>query len=403
MGRVVMIWLDAFSSKYLTPEKTPFICELSASRFHTNLEPLFAFAGIGATAFTGTGVNTHKIWCDYIRSESGHAPSFLKGLMRLCDIVPHDIMNQYGRYVICRALGYNPGTPNLIPVNLMDFFRVKEKKRLTENDPIKGVPTIFEQLRKHDARYFVTGLYESILEKQIIKRALGALAGDAGFILFRLGSPDRLGHKYGPESTEMNERLREIDTLVREMVTEGTRIDPSAHFIIFTDHGMSPVTEHCNLMQVLGKLPLKMPKDYLVFLNSTVANFWFMSDAARKMVAAELSKVPHGQILSETQLKELDIDNVGSEYGELLFALNEGAVFFPDFYRRRTPPKGMHGYAYTTYSKLPFIIHSPGITYKSPPVTGSKFVDVMPTILDLLDIPIPITCEGKSMLEGQTG
>ena len=92
-----MIWLDGFSSRYLNPEKTPFIFELAQSGFATTLEPLFAFAGIGASAFTGTKINTHKIWADFIHKKSAGSPATFKWWLRLCDLLPHDIMNQYAR------------------------------------------------------------------------------------------------------------------------------------------------------------------------------------------------------------------------------------------------------------------------------------------------------------------
>ena len=398
-----MIWLDAFSSRHLDPQKTPFIWELAGSGLHTNLEPLFAFAGIGASAFTGTSVNTHKIWCDYVFRESGHSPIYLKWLLRLCDIVPHDIMSQYARYVICRILGHNPGTPNLIPIELMDFFKVKERKRLTDERPIEGTVTLFEQLRRQEVRYFVSGLYESVFEKQITKSVLKAMTVDYRFILFRLGSPDKLGHKYGPESEEVTKRLGEIDARVKEIVTEGTRINPSTYFVVFSDHGMVPVREHVDLMNILERLPVKIGQDYIVFLNSTVANLWFRNQKAKDLIMAELSKVEQGMILDKPKLKKLGIDGIGPEYGDSIFALKEGSVFFPDFYRRRKPPKGMHGYAFAVYDKPPLIIYSPASTRNLRLVAKAEFIDVMPTLLDLLEIPIPSTCEGKSLLKSQTG
>ncbi len=400
MSKVVMIWLDGFSSRYLDPQKTPFIFELSQSGFATALEPLFAFAGIGASAFTGTKINTHKIWADFIHEKSAGSPATFKWWLRLCDLLPGDIMNQYARYMVYRIFRLNPGTPNLIPVELVDFFKTKEHKRLTDEEPIAGIPTLFDQLIRFGATYFLSGFFESIFEKQIVNRVLEALTKDYRFILFRLGSPDRLGHKYGPESEEVGKRLGEIDTIVREVITTGTRANSSVHFVIFSDHGMVPVKGHVDLMNILKRLPVKIRQDYIVFLNSTVAGFWFKSQQAKDLIIEELGKIEPGMILDKSKLGQLEIDKIGSEYGDLLFALKEGHVFLPDFYRRRKPPKGMHGYAFTTYDKPPFIIYSPGASYNSAQNVNARFIDVMPTILDLLDLPVPSTCEGKNLLEG---
>lgn len=399
MSTVVMIWLDAFSSRYLDPQKTPFISELYRSGLHTYLESLFAFSGVGVSALTGTRINTHKVWSDCILRKSKGPPSIFKWLLRLCDKIPDDILSQYAGNIIRRIFRYNPGIPNLIPVELVDFFDTKEEKRLTDENPVRGITTLFDQLRECKVKYLTTGLYESILERWIVRKALKAIAQDYRFILLKLGSLDRLGHKYGPESKEVTSKLGEIDRMVREVVERGVESGASAHFVIFSDHGMTPITKHVNLMKILEGLPVKMRQDYIVFLNSTVASFWFNNERAKELIVEELETIEEGIILDNAKLKELEIDEIGSEYGDLLFALKAGNVFFPDFYRKRKPPKGMHGYAFSTYDKPPFIIYSPDTSYKLQPGVKAELIDVMPTILDLLALPVPATCEGKSLLK----
>lgn len=399
MSKVVMMWLDAFSSTYVDPQKTPFISELCRSGLYTTLKPLFAFVGIGVSAFTGTAINTHQVWCDCILRESKSPPAVFRKLLSLCDKLPDDTLDQYARNIVCRIFGYNPGIPNLIPVELVNLFETKEKKRLTGRDPVPGVATLFDQLRQCQVKYFVAGFYESLLERLIFRRTLHALDKDYRFILFHLGSLDRLGHKYGPESPEIRRRLGELDELVKRVVQKGIEIDASTHFVIFSDHGMTPVKSHIDLMSILERLPIKMGKDYILFLNSTVANFWFSSQKAKDLVMEELEKIEPGVILDKSKLKELEIDKVGSEYGESFFALNEGNVFFPDFYRRRRPPKGMHGYAFATYDKPPFVIYPSDISSISGQNADARFIDVMPTILDLLSLPVPSSCEGRSLLK----
>lgn len=397
MSTVVMIWLDAFSSKYLDPRKTPFIFKLSRFGCYTTLESTFAFSGVGVSAFTGTRVNTHKVWSDCILRQSSNPPAAFKWLLRLCDKIPDDILSQYAGNIVRRIFRYNPGIPNLIPVELVDFFDTKEEKRLTEEKPLKGITTLFDQLRECEVKYLTTGLYESIFERWIIRKALKALTKDYRFVLLKLGSLDRLGHKYGPESKEVQRKLREVDTIVRQVVERGIESGERVHFVIFSDHGMTPIKGHVDLMNMLERLPVKVRQDYIVFLNSTVASFWFNNERAKELIVEELETIEEGIILDNTKLKELEIDEIGYEYGDLLFALKAGNVFFPDFYRKRKPPKGMHGYAFSTYDKPPFIIYSPDTSYELQPGVKAGLIDVMPTILDLLALPVPATCEGKSL------
>jgi len=399
MSKVVMIWLDAFSSKYLNPQKTPFIFKLSRFGCYTTLESTFAFSGVGVSTLTGTRINTHKVWSDCILKQSNNPPVAFKWLLRLCDKIPDDILSQYAGNIIRRIFRYNPGIPNLIPVELVDFFDTKEEKRLTEENPVRGITTLFDQLREHNVKYLTTGLYESIFERWIVRKALKAMDEDYRFILLKLGSLDRLGHKYGPESKELTRKLGEVDTMVREVVEKGTESGETVRFVIFSDHGMTPIKGHVDLLGLLKRLPVKIRQDYIVFLNSTVASFWFNNEKAKDIIVEELGKIEPGIILDNARLKELGVDKIGTEYGDLLFALKAGNVFFPDFYRKRKPPKGMHGYAFSTYDKPPFIIYSPDTSYRLQPAVKAELIDVMPTILDLLNLPAPSTCEGKSLLK----
>ena len=95
MKKVVMIFLDAFSSSYLTSENAPFLNELSKEGFYTILKPMFAFQGIGAAMFSGTPPNTNKIWCDYvIRTNRDYPmPKLLRYLIKCCDTFPNDNLN----------------------------------------------------------------------------------------------------------------------------------------------------------------------------------------------------------------------------------------------------------------------------------------------------------------------
>lgn len=398
MDRVVMIWLDAFSSRYLDPQTVPFIHQLSLSGLCTTLKPLFAFSGVGLSALTGTRVNTHKVWCDCVLRQSERPPPVFRWLLRLCDCIPDDILNQYSRSIVHRLFRYNPGIPNLVPVELVDYFQVKEQKRLTEENAVEGITTLFDQLRQHHVKYLTTGLYESVFEGAIVPKALRAIEQDYRFILLKLGSLDRVGHKHGPDSAKMRRTLRRVDDIVRRMVRKAEQQDRPTGFVLFSDHGMTPITRQVNLPTRLARLPLEIRRDYILFLNSTVAGFWFKNAQAREFITKELGSIEQGVVLDKPALQALGIDEIGSEYGELLFALKEGTVFFPDFYRRRRPPRGMHGAAYSSYDRPPFIVYAPAASRTMEKGLAGELIDLVPTVLDLLGVPAPASCEGKSLL-----
>lgn len=395
MSRVVMIFLDAFSSRYLTDENTPFLNKIAQRGFCTPLKPMFAMGtALSASIYSGTLPNTNKIWCDYVVSNTPSSrPKMFKYLIKLSDFIPSDNLNKYVRYFLYKIFNQKTGTPNVIPSNFLDFFELK--KESTESNSLGEIVTLFDVLKNHNMEYCVSGLSASIFDPSD-RSILKALKGDYDLFSVKFSSLDKLGHKRGPESKKVHKRVLDIDNILRDVVESESMKD--TYFVFFSDHGMSPVFDTINLFNMLDKLSVKMPEDYLLFLHSTVACFWFKSEKAKKIISEILENVEFGNILDKPKLKELGIDKIGFEYGELIFALKEGYVFFPDFYRKNTVPKGMHGYAYPTYDTPILIIYLFNSLANIEKREIVQHVDIVPTVLDLLGLPIPSTCDGKSLI-----
>jgi len=383
-----MVFLDAFSSRYIS--MAPFLNSISRKGYYTPLSRTFALGkGLGTSIYTGTTRNTNKVWCDYVLRDQPYSnPSLFKFCVRLCDLIPSDKFNKYSRYAVYRLFNKPFGTPNIIPPDLLDFFKLKPGNQ--------EIVTMFDHINNNGKQYCVSGLSPSLFDPTS-NSILEEMKKDCDLFFIKFGALDKLGHKYGPESDEIRERVSQLDKVLKNLVESAP--DKYTHFVFFSDHGMTPVHNKINLFSLLDKLPIKFPEDYLFFLHSTIACFWFNNNDAKRIINEALQKVDFGDILDRSKLEELGIDKIGSEYGELIFTLKEGYVFFPDFYRKKASPKGMHGYAIQDYDRPILIIHS--LSSKTEDM-GKKdkvgHIDIMPTVLDFLDLPIPSTCEGDSLI-----
>jgi len=398
MARVLAAWLDGFSSRYLSKENTPFIYKSAKEGFYFHLKPMFAFTGIGVSIFTSTRITTHNVWSDYILTEQPKKkPKLFRSLIKVCDTLPNDTLDQYGRNIVYRLFRRSQGIPNLIPLNLIDLFELKLNKNITGLNMIGNLPTLFGVLHKYGIKYAEFGITESLFESAIVRNVIRSLKNDEfKLILFRLGSLDRIGHKHGPESKEVKNKLLEIDQIIEGIVEEALKTSEKTDVIIFSEHGMAPVKQYINLACLLSKLKFRVPEDYIFFINSTATNFWFKNESVKQAILKELEKLDYGFIFDSETLRKMGIFE---EYGELLFALKEYCVFFPDFYRCRKPPKGMHGYAYSSYDTPILILFTKGRGRNlSKHLLEAELVDIMPTILSLLNLPIPATCEGKPLI-----
>jgi hypothetical protein len=204
-------------------------------------------------------------------------------------------------------------------------------------------------------------------------------------VFLKLNSLDRLGHKYGPLSNEVKKRVKYFDGLIGEL---SPKIGKNVTLIIMSDHGMTPVTHHFDLIGFLTKRGFEFGNHYIAFVGATYASFWFKNEQYKEKIVNELSYLKVGQLLSVKDKIKLGINEIGMNfYGEDIFVAKEHHVFFPEFYHIRRPPKAMHGYAYSGYD-MPLCI----ICDEKSNVRITKhiisFTDLPLTILSLLNLPL---------------
>jgi hypothetical protein len=113
--------------------------------------------------------------------------------------------------------------------------------------------------------------------------------------------------------------------------------------VLFSDHGMVSVTGTVDVSSAIASTGLVAGRDYVVFLDSTMARFWFPTDVARPAIVEALSTLP-GRVLGLRDLRRLDIDECDPRNGELYFLAEPGHVIIPNFFQATADhTRGMHG------------------------------------------------------------
>jgi hypothetical protein len=152
-------------------------------------------------------------------------------------------------------------------------------------------------------------------------------------------------HAFWAHPERLKSMLANYETKLRRLCETALRIDPGASIALFSDHGMAPVTHRYDLMKNIDALNLKMPEDYLVVYDSTMARFWFFNEQARTRVEACLRGQTCGQMLDEAEQQRLGVYFPDHRFGETIFLLNSGCMFYrSDFHSGNWLPTGMHGY-----------------------------------------------------------
>ncbi len=132
-------------------------------------------------------------------------------------------------------------------------------------------------------------------------------------------------------------------------------------------------------------------KHFIHLIESNYARFWFRNDSERATVERILASIREGFILTDEHLRRYRVDMPDNRYGDLIFYLDAPFLFSKTIWGFSRGQKSMHGY-------LPDYPDSDGVFLSQRPLvegTHVELVDVLPTLLDSLGLPIPDYVDGR--------
>ncbi|MCB0333764.1 MAG: alkaline phosphatase family protein [Bdellovibrionales bacterium] len=347
-----IILIDALRHDYLTPEGTPYLYSLKQQGVHATVTETYAFQTRPAF-FAGLEPDESQVCTLYEYNVHDSPFAFLRPYESFLSVIDSLSLDRYFRGVIRRIakrhakkLGHHAAADVMgteqIPLSLLSFFALSEKVYTDDTDAFAPNLTFFDLLRQKNKTWAWIGYPRHFGSSESILNAYYD-AEHADVVYLHFSELDWIGHQYGPDSRERREALTKIDQAVKSLLVPSLKAGKRA--VIFGDHGMVNVEYQLNLEKVLKKLPLKVPGDYLYFLDSTQARFWFSSFSAERVVRQALEGVKGGHILGDKERRELHIDFKHRKYGDLFFAVDGPGIIHPSFFSRNGDgPKGMHGY-----------------------------------------------------------
>ena len=351
-----------------------------------------------ASMYSGVYPNKHLCWFIYKYSPETSPFRWIEklGLQKL----PHNIYTKYLCYRITtsfkkvRSFFGIPFTLWYLPMDLWHYFDVSEKKFWTDSGFLGDYPTVFEILANNGVDYEVVGLSGNLAEssKTVNKHELNHIKP---WTYYFIGDIDLLSHWYGQDSAETIERLKAIDTMLEEKYNEFEKKIGDFSFMLFSDHGHIRVENKVNIHSFFRDNG-KTISNYIHFIDSNYARFWFRNDKERKEVEKVLSGMDgKGFILNDELLKKYHVDMLDNRYGDLIFYLDKPNIFNHELVVMGQKKAGfdvsMHGY-------LPDHSESDGVFISDRKVINDRQIrleDVTPTILNAFNIKKPDYMDGK--------
>lgn len=232
-----------------------------------------------------------------------------------------------------------------IPIDMLNYFRPTESRFEYDSEDFFPESNLFVQLRKSGKTYDIDDFVQHNKIKGTDEERLERLNNKiknkklADFTLLYIGKGE-IAHMTGTTNVEFHKKLREYDNMLEKtkMLLDSSYKDDYC-FIILGDHGMVDIEEYIDVRPLLkrleGEVGLIVGEDYVYFIDSTAFRVW-IKDSGKK---DECNNIIYEYLKND--LDDLEINS--SSYGDLIYVLQPGKVFFPDFFNTKRN-KAMHGY-----------------------------------------------------------
>jgi hypothetical protein len=366
----IFVLIDALGWRYL--EGRDFLTDLLPHR--NPLRTVLGFSsGAIPTILTGKAPAQTGHWNLFYYDPKGSPFGWLRfaGFLPnalLDNRVTRKLLKELGR----RVLGMGPLFECSVSPRLLPLFNFVEKKNIYGDGGIPGSLSIFDELTAQGIAHRVYS-YHHLTDANIIDQAIRDIQSKtASFFFLYLSQMDMFLHMRCNEPEEIEERLRAYENGLRKVFQAAREVDSQATMTVISDHGMTPVRHHFDVVGEIEALGLKMPDDYLAVYDSTMVRFWFFNDEAKQSVHDRLTKLSCGRILPDEELRRLGVFFEDRRFGELVFLLHPGwLVSKGSFNGKEWMPIGMHGYHPDDPSSDAIFLSS-----AQPPVSVRTIADV---------------------------
>ena len=363
MSKVIFILIDAFRSSYLSSKNTPFLKDYSANNLLIKTVTQSRSYCERAEIFTGKTCKELGLFTA-IGFDPSHSPfknlKFIK-LIKFIEFIFKDF-NFYYRLrnkIIKKIFSKNKFFMSAyrLPYEMLCYFSLTEDLfDFTDLKALSGHNNLYHYCSKNNIRFTqkcFTSLKDtfSLTDNQRLAKAK-QLIKENDFIPLYISCLDSVGHRYGPDSEELCECLRHIDSKLKNLFNEIKSNHSDTNFIFLGDHGMSKVKQIIDLSKIIKhikkKLNFKTGVDFIYFIDSTIFRVWYFNENAKKEISKFLLTcnilTKSGNFVNHSNNEKFQIPINDRKYGDTLWVGNLGVLLFPDFFHTKVPYKGMHGY-----------------------------------------------------------
>jgi hypothetical protein len=270
---------------------------------------------------------------------------------------------------------------------------------------IGSTPSLF-QILNDESRYIFVKKFKEM--QQLLPSLPSA---DAIFELLEFYALDIFSHWNLDKPEPFSKALQSVDQVVKKLHENCEQ--KGVNFLLLVDHGQERIKGTVNLKKLLKSSGVSRD-EYLYFMEVSCTRLWFKTEQARQKIIRMLEDLKHITVLDYRQMHQYNICFDDEKFGEFFIFPDHGYIFFPhDFYhplaniflalssREQRPRlfnprhRGNHGNLPDHHAEEGYAI----LADKNYKAYGewAELIDFAPSILSLLDKPIPEYMRGKAV------
>lgn len=358
---VVFFYIDALNSSFLNSEIMPFLSSLATKHSYCKLENVLGYSfAIQSCMLSGKYPEETNHWLPYFYSPQ-KSPILFKTLNKIGVVFPLDRLPSLRYLTVSQARRYflKDGVRiNNVPLQIIDKLALYPYYYMCELPFFNELKELLEKKRQTSLTYIGPPQIKKHLYGSLLKY-IRASNHEKEFIIAYDDALDRLGHKFGPYSTECLHYAEYLDRVLLGVYQKLEKcFGKNLTFFVFSDHSQCEQTHNLNLLSELDRETLHLGDDYFCFLDATLALFWAKNKVVKEKILELLGKIKIGKVVDESLQKNYHIKFNDERYGEIIFVLKPGGTFFPNFFSPFSAMRGLHGYLPENEVQKGFLVSS---------------------------------------------
>ncbi len=404
----VLVIMDAGRADYVRADAMPFLHGLAEEGASGAFESPPGFAQ-RTVLFSGRYPDTSGNFSQFVFAPERSPFDWVEALGPLRGLIRPRKLLAPTRWAVREITKWKTGDfhtdPAWIPPKFMPYFALCEDTEPVYEPDALGAASIFDLCREHGLAFRYLAHPVSGDDEEVHKILLRELREKAPYDLYvaQFSVTDEKGHEHGPFSDAMQKGfLREVDEKLASIHSVLSTHYDSWDLLVCGDHGMAPVKREVDVLGALEQTDAEPAEDYVVFVNSTLAVLWYLTEHGRREIEPKLDEIDGAYVLDEEQ-RQAERIPTERRWGDRMLAAESGVLFWPDYFHvTDSTILGMHGYLDKSEEGF-----GAAVLASSEETAGSlgvrSLVDVFPTLCELLGLPVPDTQEGQSLLESPRG